>query len=121
MKRRRRLFPRRVSTPFPTSHSFLIVFIASLVSSRAHAPTITMFFEYLRSIARLAWDWMRSVVIEPVEGWMRRRNVRAEIFISAWIKIISGTEEIIHRVLQPVQLALPRGAATVQGGEVEQV
>ena len=45
---------------------------------------------------------------------MRRRNLRAEIFISARVKIVD-------RVLQPVRLALPRGVVAVQGGEVDQV
>ncbi|KAH9171166.1 hypothetical protein EDB89DRAFT_2071070 [Lactarius sanguifluus] len=80
-----------------------------------------MLFEYLRSIVRLAWGWVGTVAIRPVGGWMRRRGLRAEVIISVRMKVVSGTEEIVDLVLQPVRLALPRGAAAVQGGEIEEV
>ncbi len=38
-----------------------------------------MFFEYIRSLIRLAWDWVRSVAIEPLEGCVSRQSaVRME-------------------------------------------
>ncbi|KAI9430464.1 hypothetical protein H4582DRAFT_2063808 [Lactarius indigo] len=77
-----------------------------------------MFFDYLRSVVRLAWGWVRRVAIEPVGGWMRRRALRAEVAVSAHIRILSGAEEVIDLA---VRLALPRGTAAGQGEEAEQV
>ncbi|KAH9160484.1 hypothetical protein EDB89DRAFT_2081753 [Lactarius sanguifluus] len=101
-------------------HPFLIVFIASPVSFACTLHIITMLFELLRSIVRLAWGWVVTVAIGPVGGWMRP-GVCAEFAITLRVKIVSRAEEIVDLVLQPVRLALPRGAAAVQGREIEEV
>ncbi|KAH9011922.1 hypothetical protein EDB85DRAFT_2159470 [Lactarius pseudohatsudake] len=108
----------RVTRQHRSQHSFLIVFIASPPSLlRAHIYIITMFFENLRSIVRIAWGWVDTVAIGPVGGWGSSRRVR----ITLRVKIVAGTQKIVDLVLQPVRLALPRGAAAVQGGEIEEV
>ncbi|KAH9022220.1 hypothetical protein EDB85DRAFT_2151901 [Lactarius pseudohatsudake] len=105
-----------------SQHLFLIIFIASPPSLLcAHIYIITMFFENLRSIVRIAWGWVDTVAIGPVGGWMRRRGLRTEFAITLHMKIVAGTQKIVDLVLQPVRLALPRGAAAVQGGEIEEV
>ncbi|KAH9044068.1 hypothetical protein EDB83DRAFT_2523684 [Lactarius deliciosus] len=116
---RRRSFPRCASTRF--QHPFLIIFVASPVSFARTLHIITMLFELLRSIVRLAWGWVVTVAIGPVGGWMRRRGLRAEFAITLRVKIVFRAEEIVDLVLQPVRLALPRGAAAVQGREIEEV
>ncbi|KAH9066074.1 hypothetical protein EDB83DRAFT_2519537 [Lactarius deliciosus] len=91
------------------------------VPHRLRRLTRFMLFELLRSIVRLAWGWVVTVAIGPVGGWMRRRGLRAEFAITLRMKIVSRAEEIVDLVLQPVRLALPHGAAAVQGGEIEEV
>ncbi|KAI9443048.1 hypothetical protein H4582DRAFT_2054143 [Lactarius indigo] len=106
VKRRRRSFLRRASTPFPTI-LIIIVFIVSLVSLHAH-----------HTYYHIAWDWVRTVAIEPVGGWMRHMGLRTEVAVLARIRILSGAEAIVDLA---VRITLPRGTATVQGEDTEQV
>ncbi|KAI9443033.1 hypothetical protein H4582DRAFT_2054127 [Lactarius indigo] len=68
----------------------------NVYSSKCPNAAANMPFEYLRSIAQVAWDWVRTVAIEPVGGWMRRMGLRTEVAVSARIRILSGAEAIVN-------------------------
>ncbi|KAH8989311.1 hypothetical protein EDB83DRAFT_2325585 [Lactarius deliciosus] len=44
---------------------------------RTHIHIITMLFEYLRLIIRLAWGWVGTVAIGPVGGWFDSHSLAA--------------------------------------------
>ncbi|KAH9178189.1 hypothetical protein EDB89DRAFT_2239503 [Lactarius sanguifluus] len=118
-RREREATPALVPAPSVSAVFNILHRLRRLARLFAHTPhTITMFLDYLRSIARLAWDWVRRVAIEPVGDWMRRRALRAEVAISAHIRLLSGEDEVANLA---VRLALPRGTAAVQGEGTEQV
>ncbi|KAH9022362.1 hypothetical protein EDB83DRAFT_2320309 [Lactarius deliciosus] len=118
-RREREAMPALVPAPRVNAVFNILHRLRRLARLFAHTPhTIRMFLDYLRSIARLAWDWVHRVAIEPVGGWMRRRALRAEVAISAHIRLFSGEDEVADLA---VRLALPRGTAAVQGEGTEHV
>ncbi|KAN0124636.1 hypothetical protein V8E53_015744 [Lactarius tabidus] len=50
---------------------------------------------------------------------MRRKGLRAEIVVSARIRLFAGTNEVFDRVLQLVRLTFPRMVA-IESGEIEE-